>query len=104
MTIKLFIMLFAIGAAVSALLTEAIKKTFENAGKETNPNVLALIDAIVIGCGGTAIAYILMDIPWNLDNIVCLILMSLFVWIGSVIGYDKVMELLDNLPSKSKEE
>jgi hypothetical protein len=39
----------------------------------------------------------LSDIPWTVNNIICLILMGIAVWIASMIGYDKVIQLLKQL-------
>lgn len=100
MSITLFITMFTVGAAFAALLTEAVKKFYSNAGKECSPNIVALIDSVVIGAGGTAVVYMLMDIPWTVNNIICLVLMAVCVWIGSMIGYDKVVQLLKQLEAK----
>ena len=97
MTITLFISVLTFGAGITALLTEAIKKAYENAGKEYSSNVIALIDAIVVGGGGVAVTYMLMGIPWTVNNIICLILMTIAVWIGSMIGFDKVIQLIKQL-------
>ena len=93
MTVTLFISIFTIGAALSGLLTEAVKKAYENAEKQYSANVIALIDALVVGGLGTAMSYMLLGIPWTVNNIICLILMIVVVWVGSMIGYDKVIQL-----------
>lgn len=97
MTITLFITMFTIGSAICTLLTEAVKKAFQNAGKEASANVLALVDAVAVGGIGTAVAYILMEIEWNINNILCLFLMICAVWVGSMIGWDKVKQMLEQL-------
>lgn len=94
MTITLFIFLLTIGATASSLLTEAIKTAFNNSGKEYSANLIALVNAVVVGCGGTALAYIFMNIPWTTNNIICLVLMALCVWVSEMVGYDKVMQLI----------
>lgn len=94
MSTTLFTLLLTIFSAVSVLLTEAIKKSFDNSGKKYSANVLALINALVVGCGGTAVVYLLLGIPFVLTNIVCLLLMIGAVWIGSMVGYDKVKQLI----------
>lgn len=99
MTITLFIVLATICCAVSGLLTEGIKAWFKNAGKEYSANLIALIDALVVGCGGTAITYVLLGIAFTLPNILCLVLMVGTVWLGSMIGYDKVMQLITQIAS-----
>lgn len=97
MTITLFISMLTFGAGITSLLTEAVKKAYSNAGKEYSANMVALINAIVVGCGGTAILYMLNSIPWTVNNIICLILMGVAVWVASMIGYDKIIQLLKQL-------
>ena len=93
MTIQLFMFLFTIGSLVSSLMTEAIKKSFE----QVSTNVIALADSILIGLIGTVFAYILIGIPFTLANVVCIILMTVCIWIGSMIGYDKVKQTLEQI-------
>lgn len=100
MTITLFISILTVGAAASGLLTEAIKKWYANAGKQYSANVIALVDAVVVGCGGTSVAYILLEIPWTINNSICMVLMGICVWIGSMIGYDKIIQLIKQLYNK----
>lgn len=97
MTVTLFISIFVAGSTVSAFLTEAIKKAFENAKKEASPNIIALADAIIVGGLGTAVCYMLMDIPWTTNNIICLCLMAVLVWMGSMLGFDKIKQMLNQL-------
>lgn len=107
MTATLFIILAAICCAVSSLLTEGIKQWFKNKSeKNYSANLIALINAAVVGCGGTAIAYVLLGVPFILPNILCLVLMCGVVWLGSMIGYDKVIQLIKQITDKpiSKEE
>ncbi len=93
MTVTLFATILTIGAMVNTLLTEAIKKMYANAGKEYSANVVALADALIIGGLGTAAVYMLMGIPWTVNNIICLIIMTVAVWVASMVGYDKVIQL-----------
>lgn len=97
MSITLFITVLTIGAAITALLTEAIKKAYSNAKKEYSANVIALINAVVVGCGGTAVTYMLLGIEWTVNNIICLVLMGVAVWIGSMTGYDKIIQLVKQI-------
>ena len=92
MSITFFVTFLTLGAAVSALLTQAIKKAYANAGKDYSANVVALINSIVIGGLGLAAAYMLLGIQWTVNNIICLVIMVVAVWIGSMIGYDKVIQ------------
>ena len=106
MTITLFITLLTFGAGITSLLTEAIKNAYANVNQPYSSNVIALINAVVVGCGGTAISYMLLDIPWSANNVLCMFLMGTAVWIASMVGYDKVLQLINQLaviPDKPKE-
>ena len=100
MTITLFVSILTLGAAISALLTEAIKKAYSNAGKNYSANMIALINALVVGCGGTAVTYMLLNIVWSVNNIICMLLMGIGVWMGSMIGYDKIIQLIKQVGEK----
>lgn len=104
MTVTMFISILTIGAMVTSLLTEAIKKAYANAGKDYSSNVIALVDAVIVGGLGTAVAYMLMGIPWTVNNIICLVLMILAVWIGAMIGFDKIKQLVEQIGKIDREE
>ncbi len=92
MTVTMFIALFTLGSAASSLLTEAAKKAFK-----ISSNILALIGAAVVGIFGTAAAYIFLGIPFDLKNVVCMILMTVCIWVGSMVGYDKVLQTITQI-------
>lgn len=104
MTVTLFITIISVAALVTSLLTEAIKKYYLNAEKDYSANVIALVNAIIVGCGGTAVVYMLAGIPWTVNNIICMVLMGVAVWIGSMIGYDKVIQTIQQATNINKEE
>ena len=103
MSITLFITILTIGGMVTALLTEAIKKMYANMKKEYSANIIALVNAVVVGCGGTAVVYMLMNIPWTINNIICMVLMTVAVWIASMLGFDKVLQTVNQIASLNKE-
>lgn len=103
MSITLFITILTIGGMITALLTEAIKKMYANMKKEYSANIIALVNAVVVGCGGTAVVYMLMNIPWTVNNIICMVLMTVAVWIASMLGFDKVLQTVNQIANLSKE-
>lgn len=103
MTVTLFITVLTIGSMVSGLLTEAIKKFYDNAHMEYSANVIALVNAVVVGMGGTAVMYMLLGIDWTVNNVICLVLMGLAVWVASMIGYDKVIQMLEQIADVKEE-
>ena len=92
MSVSLFIALFVGGGLVNILLTQSIKQFYYNRNQNASPNIIALINAIVVCGGGTAFAYMLLGVQWSVNNILCLVAMMLFVWMGSMIGYSKNLE------------
>lgn len=92
MSVSLFIAIFVAGGLTNILLTQAIKQFYYNRNEAASPNVIALISALVVGGGGTAFAYMLLGVKWSVNNILCLLAMMLFVWMGSMIGYSKILE------------
>lgn len=94
MTIQLFLIMFTIGAAIATILTEALKKAIS---QQFSTNILALMVSVLVGIGGTSAYYYLTDIPFTGQNVVCMILMSVSIWIGSMVGYDKVRQIIDQI-------
>lgn len=92
MSVSLFIAIFVGGGVVNILLTQSIKQFYYNRNESASPNVIALVSALVVGGGGTAFAYMLLGMSWTLNNILCMLAMMLFVWMGSMIGYSKILE------------
>lgn len=93
MTINLFIILVSILALVSSLITEAIKKTIGT----TKPTLIVAIISAITGWGGGVATYILMGIPFTAISIVCLILLAPVIWLGATLGYDKVIEIIQQI-------
>lgn len=102
MTITLFMTLLVIMALAVSLLTEAVKKLFEGSKFTYSSNVVVLIVSIIVGIGGTALAYVFLGIAFTPPNIVCMVLMALAVWVGAMLGYDKVLQMIEQLKTIKK--
>ena len=96
MSIPMFLAIFGICAIATGLITEAIKKLIS----DKTPNLVALITALITGTGGTAVYYVFNQIPFDLTNILAMILMGLAVAIGAMVGYDKVVQGIKQFISK----
>ena len=103
MTVSVFVTIFILGASASTLFTEAIKKAYNNAHKQYSANVIAIVNSIVVGGLGTAGYYILNKIEWNVDNVICLLAMVVCVWLASMIGYDKVVQMVKQIEEVSND-
>ena len=95
--IKAFLTLFIVLSTINGLLTEAVKKAMETDNVKYSSNIVALVDAVVCGGGGTIVYYLASERP--IDCIV-VIIMILAVWVCSMIGYDKGIQTISQLIAK----
>lgn len=94
MTVTLFITMLTAFGIISSLITEAIKK----ATQETIPyNILVAIIAAVVGWGGGAAVYVIFGLAWTASNIVALILLAPACWLGAMLGYDKIVQSIEQI-------
>lgn len=97
MTLSLFMaVLFILSVAVS-LITEAFKRYLDEAGAKYSSNLVVLCISVVVGAGGTALSYVFLGITFTAPNIICMVLMAVAVWVGAMVGYDKVLQMLEQL-------
>lgn len=92
MTVTVFLIILTACAAATSLLTEGVKKFLDEAKVKYASNIVVLIIALLVGCGATAIYYIISDIPGTPLNVACLFLMGIANWLGATLGYDKVKQ------------
>ena len=100
MTITTFLVLLAGLAAVTAVITEGVKMFLDGQGITYASNIVVLIVAMVVGCGGTAIYYVNYQIQFNALNRVYLALMGISNWISAMVGYDKVKQAIEQVKTK----
>lgn len=94
MTTTTFLMLLSAFSVISSLVTEATKKLISDKAN-LSYNLIALITALIIGCGGCAIYYQLNGILLTTNNIIHMVLMSLASGLVSMVGYDKVKQTVE---------
>ena len=94
MTVTFFITMLTVFALVISLLTEAIKKATQNT---LSNNILVAIIAAVVGWGGGAAVYVIFGLAWTASNIVALILLAPACWLGAMLGYDKVIQTIEQI-------
>lgn len=104
MNIALFIALLVAFSAITSLLTEACKKLLDDTTIIYSSNVLVVIIACIVGILGTGVYYTLCGIDFTIANIVCMPLMGLATSVGSMIGYDKVIQTIKQLKVNKQED
>lgn len=101
MTVTVFLVLLTVFATITAVVTEAVKKFLDEQKVKYASNIVVLMVAMVIGCGGTAIYYVNYQVPFNALNSVYLALMGVANWVGAMVGYDKVKQAISQIGAKS---
>ena len=101
MTTTTFLMLLSSFSVLSGLVTEGIKKLISDKANMSY-NVIALVVALVIGGAGSAVYYQLNAIPFNLDNIIYLVLMGLASGLCSMVSYDKLKQCIEQISGNKK--
>lgn len=87
--IELISMLFFL-AAISCLFTESCKRIYKQEGKNYNNNIVALANAILVGGLGSFIYMVAVSaFVWYFIPVAIA-----YVWVGSMIGYDKITQTL----------
>lgn len=102
MSVSVFVTIFIAEAALAGLLTEAVKQWYKNAGKDYSPNMIALVDSVILGALVTSGYYIMKGIPFSVNNIICLLCLIVLNWFGCMLGYDKILQLVKQLTSKEE--
>lgn len=100
MNMTLFIALLVVFSAITSLCTEAIKKILNELNVKYATNILVVVLSLIIGAAGTGVYYVLFSIEFNAINIVCMPLMGIATAVGSMVGYDKVIQTIEQLRNK----
>lgn len=101
MTTTMFLFLLSAFSVLSSLVTEGVKR-FVNDKVNMPMNIVALVVALIVGAGGTAIYYQLSSIPFSINNIVYMILMGLASGLVSMVGFDKVKQAIMQITDKNE--
>lgn len=99
MTITTFLMLLSSFSVLSGLVTEGIKKLISDKANMSY-NIIALVVSLVIGGVGCAIYYQLNTIPFDINNVIYMILMGLASGLCSMVSYDKLKQCIEQISGK----
>ena len=96
MDVTVFLLLLSAFSSVSSLVTEGIKN-FAADKSELSYNIVALVTALLIGGGGTALYYQLNALPFTVNNIIHMALMGMASGLVSMVGFDKVKQAIEQV-------
>lgn len=98
MTVQIAMFLLTITAAMTSLITEAVKKTIT----DKKPTITAAIVSVATGIF-VPLAYLgINQIPFRTQDIFYIIGMVVLTWVCACTGYDKVIEIINQLINKGK--
>ena len=101
MTTTTFLMLLSSFSVLSGLVTEGIKKLISDKANMSY-NIIALVVALVIGGAGSAVYYQLNAIPFDVNNVIYMILMGLASGLCSMVSYDKLKQCIEQISGNKK--
>ena len=101
MTTTTFLMLLSSFSVLSGLVTEGIKKLISDKANMSY-NIIALIVSLIIGGVGCAIYYQLNTIPFDINNVIYMILMGLASGLCSMVSYDKLKQCIEQISGNKK--
>jgi len=91
------VLLLAVIAALTGLVTEAIKRTFNLDSDKVPLNLLTAVVSVVCGAAVGAGYFIMNSVPITPQNIVYLVIIIVASWISSMLGFDKIKETFTQL-------
>ena len=101
MTTTTFLMLLSAFTVLSGLVTEGVKKLISDRANMSY-NIIALIVSLIVGGVGCAIYYQLNAIPFDVNNVIYMILMGLASGLCSMVSYDKLKQCIEQISGNKK--
>lgn len=99
MTTTTFLTLLSAFTVLSGLTTEGIKNLISDKSNMSY-NIIALIVSLIVGGIGCAIYYQLNAIPFDVNNVIYMILMGLASGLCSMVGFDKIKQAIEQIVGK----
>ena len=100
MTTTTFLMLLSAFTVLSGLTTEGIKDLISDKSNMSY-NIIALIVSLIVGGVGCAVYYQLNAIPFDINNVIYMILMGLASGLCSMVSYDKLKQCIEQISGKN---
>lgn len=106
MSLEIFLFLLLVVSILTMGITEAIK-TFKKESEEPySANLIAGVVAVVLSIAIAAAYIIMMEATLTAKLAVYLIALMLFSWLGAMLGFDKVtqmiLQIVNAAPGKEK--
>ena len=106
MTLEVFLFLLLAVSVLTMGITEAIKSFKKESEEPYSANLIAGITAVVLSIAIAAAYIIMTEATLNAKMAVYLIALMLFSWLGAMLGFDKVtqmiLQIVNAVPGKEK--
>lgn len=89
-------------AIFTSLTTEGVKKILDELGIKYSANILAAIVAVVLTAGASVGYIIYASIEVTPQVVVCVIAMVFLAFLCATVGYDKVIQAIEQLKKLTK--
>lgn len=96
MTFEVFLTLLLVVSTLTSLVVEALKK-FLGENKKYSSNMLAGLVAIVLSVAVGICYFILFEVAFSAQFVIYIVALVLIGWICSMLGYDKVVQILTQI-------
>lgn len=103
-SVDVFLFGLLITSALTGLVTEALKKIFAEYNVKYRANTLAGVVAFILSAAIGTGYIILMNMEFGVQMVVCLIAQMFMSWLCAMVGYDKVIQTVSQLKTRSDEE
>ena len=87
----------ALVSALTTLTVEGIKKILDENKVEYKSNMLAGIVAIVLSCGAVMADMLYFGKSFTVQTAVTLVCFAFLSWLCSMVGFDKIKQLLEQM-------
>lgn len=103
MNIGIILTVLAFTSALTTLTVEGIKKMLDAKQKQYQENLLAAIVSIVLSIIAAVLYILYYNIPFSVQVVVLVICLAFFTWLASMVGYDKIKQLFEQLGKKKED-
>ncbi len=89
-------------STLTGIVTEAVKHLLTSLKVKYQANVLSGIVAVILSAG-VGVCYILLaNIGFTAGSVISLIGLALMSWLSAMVGYDKVIQVIDQFKNIKK--
>ena len=99
---EIFMFGLLVVSVLSGLVTEAVKKILTELKVNYHANLLAGIVTLVLAVG-VGVAYVIVsNLGFTGANIVHIVVLAVMSWLCSMVGYDKVVQVINQIKNTKK--